>query len=73
MYRTGRVQYKGYSGLSDRSVTSTCDLGGGGGVTVGQGPVIVLHLHYFLPHTKLDLFKRITTVEKKGKIRILYL
>ena len=28
MYRTGRVQYKGYSGLSDRSMTSTCDTGG---------------------------------------------
>ena len=47
-----------------RTGTSTCDLGE---VTVGQGPVLVLHLHYFLPHTKLELYKRKTTVDKERK------
>ena len=44
--------------------SSTCDLGE---VTVRQGQVLVLHLHYFLPHTKFELYKRKTTVEKESK------
>ena len=45
-----------------RTGTSTCDIGE---VTVGQGPVLVLHLQYFLPHTKLELYKRKPTEEKE--------
>ena len=31
--------------------------------------MIVLHLHYFLPPTKLELYKCKTTVEKEGENR----
>ena len=57
------VIYRGGGG-NCRTGTSTCDLGE---VTVGhgQGPVVlVLRLHYFFLHTKLELYKRKTTVEK---------